>query len=46
MDEKLIANLLSIIYPYVVVLFWVLILVATVWAIVKLVKKSQRKTEK
>jgi len=46
MDENLIANLLSITYPYLIIIFWVLVIAAIVWGVVKLVKKLQHKTEK
>lgn len=39
MEDELIATILGFIYPFLVILFWILVLVAIVWGIVKLIKR-------
>jgi hypothetical protein len=45
MNEELIANFLSMAYPYLVILFWALVVVAIIWGVVRLIKKSQPRTK-
>ena len=44
MDSSTIASVLSITYPYLVILFWILLFAAIVWGIVQLIKKLRNKS--
>jgi hypothetical protein len=46
MNEDAIANLLSFIIPYLIIVLWVLIPIALVWGIILLVKKRKKNTNR
>jgi hypothetical protein len=39
MSDAFLTNFLSFAYPYLAILFWVLVLIAIVWGAIKLLKK-------
>lgn len=46
MESEWIAATLGILIPFLIYLFWALVVVAIVWGITKLIKKSKSKSTK